>query len=63
MAVDITDAVRMFFTLPIRFYTYLDLNLGIKKNIKGCPRPSFAKTKIINAWIIAIFRKNMLEQK
>ena len=44
VAVDITEPVRMFFTLPIRFYTYLDLKLGIKK-IKVAHGPVLQKQR------------------
>ena len=61
MSADVTEPIRMVFTLPIHFYAYLDLTREIKIIIKGYPRPGFAKTKPINAWVIAIFWKNMLE--
>ena len=63
MPADVTEISRMVFTLPIHFYIYLDLKREIKKIINGYPRPGFAKIKIINTCIIAIFWKNMMEQK
>lgn len=57
MSTDVTEPIRMDFTLPIHFYTYLDMKREIRIIIKGYPQPSFAKTKPINAWIIAIFLK------
>ena len=55
MSTDVTEPVRMVFTRPIHFYTYLDLQREIKKNIKDYPWPGFTKINTINAWIIAIF--------
>ena len=55
MSADVTEPIRMVFTLPIHFYTNLDLKREIKKIIIGYPRPGFAKMKTINV----IFWENM----
>ena len=59
MSADVTEPIRMVFTLLTHFYKNLDLKREIKKIIKGYPRPDFAKMKTINAWIIVIFWKYM----
>ena len=55
MSADVTEPIRMLFTLPIHFHTNLDLKREIKKIIKGYPHPGFAKMKTINV----IFWENM----
>ena len=54
MTTDVTKPVRMVFTHPIHFYTYLDLKREVK-NIKDYQQLGFAKIKTINTSIIEIF--------
>ena len=43
MSTDITEPVRMVFTRPIHFYTYLDLKREMKKILKITHDPVLQK--------------------
>ena len=43
MSTDVTEPVRMVFTRPIHFYTYLDIKREIEKLLKITHGPVFQK--------------------